>query len=163
MKKLLALILALAMMFAFAACGDDEPEAAPQDKPGIDTTTQEPEVKEPEVKEPEANPALTAFLDTNKDVFLSSMLDSFTQSSGTTCKGDVRAEGNAFVVDIRIDGWNDISDDIKTQLQQAYDTMGTSFDDSLKQMQASLPELESFIVNVCEEDGDIVAVIHAGK
>lgn len=152
MKKLLALMMALVMMLSFVACGEEE-------------VVQEPAVDTPVIKElvKANNPALEAYLAENKDAFLGAMIDSFSKSAGTTCEGFVEVDGDGFVIDIHIDGFNDIPDDVKTALQEAYDTMGTSFDDALAQMQTELPELKSFTVNVCEEDGDLLAVIKAGE
>ena len=66
-KKLLALLLALAMVFAFAACGgnNDDDDDDDDDKKGSssvegtkpknpESETTKPEVTEPEVTEPEA-------------------------------------------------------------------------------------------------------------
>ena len=48
-------------------------------------------------------------------------------------------------------------------MQEAYDTMGATFDSALATMQQELPELEYFEVRVCEVDGDLLATVVAGE
>ena len=141
MKKISALILALSMLLAFAACGD-----------------------EPVVQEPvQVNP-VQQYFDENGEAFLSSMVDSFASSSdGLTCKGDLKVEGSAVIVGILIDGLNDVTDDMKTQLQEIYAKDTASFDAILALMQTAVPELESIVFNICEEDGDVLASLKVGK
>ena len=151
MKKLLALIMALCMMLSFTACGD-EPEAPVVENPVIES--------EPEIVD---NPTLVSYLEANKTEFIDAMTSSFEQSAGTTCQGDVKVSGDGFVIDIKVSGLNDIPDDAKAQLQSAYDATSETFEGILTQMQAELPELKYVTYNVCEEDGDILAVINSGE
>ena len=50
----------------------------------------------------------------------------------------------------------------KAQMKEAYDSMSSVFESSLELMQKDLPELEYYQVDVCEEDGDLLASIVAG-
>ena len=118
-----------------------------------------PEDLEPEYEEP--NPVIAAYIEENADVLLEAMEASFATSSGMTCTSDIWVEGNGFVIQININEFDNIDEETKNTLQEIYDGMNENFVSSLEQMQVDLPELEYFMVLVCEVDGDMLAYILA--
>lgn len=135
MKRVLSLILVLVMILSFAACSSEKDNSA----------------------------AVKKYIDENGDDYLEALEYSFAASSGLTCKSDIEAVGNGFVSNIRINEFDDLPSDIKAQMQSAYDSMGSTFEGLLEDLQDECPEIEYFTINVCEQDGDIIAVITAGK
>ena len=133
MKKLLAIVMALVLVFSLSACfGGSENK-------------------------------VQTYVDAHRDELLNTFESSFATSSGMTCTSDITVEGNGFIISININELNDVADDIKTAMQDAYDGMDSTFEGALKDMQTELPELEYFTIRVCEADGDLIATIHAGK
>ena len=103
------------------------------------------------------------YVEEQGDTFLSAMESSFATSSGMTCESDMEVVGNGFVVTIKINELDELPEETKKAMQDAYDALDESFDESLEMMQTELPELEYYEVNVCEKDGDLIATIHAGE
>lgn len=147
MKKLLALILALTLVFSLAAC------AAPTTSNGDSSSQQN------EQSEPKQNEDIVAFINKNKDDLLSSMESSFATSSGMTCTSSIECVENNIEIKINIDQLNDVTEDAKAALQAEYDKIQSTFDDLAGQMRTELPDLEKFIIYVCEKDGDLLATI----
>ncbi|MBE6729389.1 MAG: hypothetical protein E7568_04050 [Ruminococcaceae bacterium] len=134
MKKLLAIVMILAMMFSLIACG---------------------------VLGMSAEDKVAAYVEKNRDELVSTMEESFGESSGMTCSSTIKAEGTGFVMEIRINELDNIPEDTKANLQTTYDGMNSTFVSSLETMQKELPELSYFKINVCEKDGDLLATILA--
>ena len=88
-------------------------------------------------------------------------LEESFSGSGLTCNAKVDVDGNGFVFTIKIDGIDGLTSEQKDLMQETYDGMGSVFDASLSMMQSELPELEELTIKVCEEDGDLIATIHA--
>lgn len=102
---------------------------------------------------------IVAYMEKNGDDLLETMEDSFATSSGMTCTSDWEVKGNGLIVNININELEDLDDEVKNLMQEAYDSMGSYFDGTLKMMQKDIPELEYFTLNVCEKDGDLIATI----
>jgi|GEM_PF-1395879 len=106
---------------------------------------------------------IAAYVAKNKAELLGAMEQSFATSSGMTCTSSIEAIGRGFVIKININEFDNISADIKKQLQDAYDAQQATFDGLLDNLKAELPEAEYMEIDVCEKDGDVLAVIRAGK
>ncbi|MBR5479747.1 MAG: hypothetical protein IKU84_06175 [Clostridia bacterium] len=157
MKKLLAIIMAGVMLFTLFACGKDEEETpdTPQDLQVEDTVIGSESVAPTPDEE-----AVKAYFDKNGDAFLNSMVESFSNSSnGFTCKGELEVNGVGVTVKVLIDGLNDLPDDLKQQMQAAYNEIGTDFDAVLALLQTEVPQLKTMTLMICEQDGDTIAVI----
>jgi len=100
------------------------------------------------------------YVEENEDELIAAM-ESVFSGAGMSCSSTIKAEGAGFIMDIRIDGWDDVDSDTKAEMKDYYGSMQSGFDSSLKEMQTELPELEYFEIRVCEEDGDVVATIRA--
>ena len=135
MKKYLSLVLVVLMCLTFAACGELSP----------------------------AEQAVADYVDAHGDEFLDGLEEGFISSSGMTCESTIEAEGTGFVVNVNINGADNIPEANAKQMQAAYDAAQSSFDSMLKQLQSEAPEVTYFEINVCEEDGDVLAVIKAGN
>ena len=133
MKKIVSLMLCALMVFAVVACSSS------------------------------ASAKIEEYVESNKSELLSEMEKSFATSSGMTCTSDISVEGNGFIIRININELDNVDSAIKDQMQDAYDTMDSTFDLALTEMQKEIPELEYYEVVVCEKDGDELATIHAGK
>ena len=135
MKKLFAILLVAVMMLTLVACGSSD----------------------------EPNPAIVAYMNENGAEMIDAMEQSFATSSGMTCTSSYEVIGNGFVIDININELVDLPDETKQLMQQTYDAMGGVFDAMLPSMQAELPELEYFAMNINEKDGDLIASLRAGE
>ena len=98
----------------------------------------------------------------NKADLLSSMEQSFAASAGLSCDSDIEVKGMGFVISLNIHGLDNVPAEQKAQMKEAYDSMSSVFESSLELMQKDLPELEYYQVDVCEEDGDLLATVVAG-
>jgi hypothetical protein len=78
-----------------------------------------------------------------------------------TCSSSIEVEGRGFIISININELDDISPEIKNQMQTTFDALQSTFDGMLKDIQAELPVLEYFTMRVCEKDGDVIATISA--
>ena len=70
---------------------------------------------------------------------------------------------DGFIIDVKINEFDNITDDIKSQLQGVYDALDPTFETLLGEMQKEIAELGFFTINVREVDGDLLAVVNAGK
>ncbi len=138
MKKLLALLLAIVMVFTLVACtGGVESDPAAE--------------------------KIAQYVADNETELLSTMEESFATSSGMTCTSSIEAVGKGFVINININELDEVGDEYRTAMQGAYDAFGDTFDSLLVEMQEELPELEYYEIRVCEVDGDLIATIKAGN
>ena len=135
MKRLIAAALMLMMIFTLVACG------------GGEKSDDAAKVK--------------AYVEEHEDELISGLEASFTQTSGMSCNSSIEVDGCGFIISIKIDGLDDIADDLKDQMQTAYNSLESTFDGALKDMQKEIPELDYFTIRVCEEDGDLLATINA--
>lgn len=107
-------------------------------------------------------PSVESYVESNRDELIETFNSSFS-ASGYSCETELRAEGNGMIFDVKVDALADLTDDQKALLQETYDGMSSSFDSSFEQMKEGLPSLEYVVWNICEADGDVVAVIEAGN
>ena len=134
MKRILSVMLVAVMLLALISCGATDPSAKIQ-----------------------------SYIDANKSELLDAMEKSFAESSGMTCTSSVEVEGAGFIISININELNELDESVKTQMQTAYDSMDSTFEGMLSDLQEDVPEVEYFEIRVCEVDGDLIATIHAGK
>ena len=135
MKKLLAILLVLVFCFSLVACG------------GGNTA---------------ANAKIVEYVEKNEDELIDSMEQAFAKSSGMTCDSSMKVEGMGFIIKININELEDVDSSIKAQLQSTYDSMSSTFEPLLEQMQTELAELEYFEIDVCDKNGDLLATVVAG-
>ena len=133
MKKVLSLALVIVMCFAFVACGGS------------------------------ASDKVAKYVEDNREELVSSMEASFATSSGMTCESDIEAIDAGFVITIKINELDDVPDETKELLQDTYDSMNATFEGMLDDFKKEVPELEYFTINVCDKDGEVLAVVTAGK
>lgn len=134
MKKLFAILLVAVMMLSLVACGGDEP-----------------------------NPAIVKYMNENGADLIEGMEQSFATSSGMTCTSSYEVIGNGFAINVNINELEDLPDETKELMQKTYDAMSGAFGTLLPAIQAEIPELEYFDININEKDGDRVATIHIGE
>jgi len=187
MKKLLALLLAVLMVFSLTACGkkkdkdsDDETLFNTQGLKNKDDSESgkyaeysvDEEYKDDDdddyyyqndstLPSTSTSSSIEEYIEANKTQLLSTMESSFANSSGMTCRSDINVRGNGFVIDIYINELNNIDSSIKEQMQAAYDGMDSQFDSMLTALKMEVPGIEYFTINVRETDGDIIATITA--
>lgn len=138
--KILSVILALALVLSFAACNKSEDEDD-NDKGGkVEVTTAGKTSVEEWVEE--------------KGDELLDMLDSMY---GEQAECSISADGYAVTIDIKMFGINDVPDDQKEMMQEMFDEMAPEMKDAFAGYEDELPELEEFVFNVMEEDGDDLA------
>lgn len=165
MKKTISLLLSLLMIFASSTMlfGCEKDKAYVSDPStfieSVSETTAPPETE----FSAEPNPAVAAYLEANKESIISTFESSVASSSGLTCQAEAEVIGSGFVVTFRINELSYIGPDAKKQLQTSYDGLNSVFEASLKAMQLEIPELAYFKLNVCDRNGDLIAVILAGE
>ncbi len=135
MKKLIAICLALVLCLALVACGGNNSDSA----------------------------KVAKYVNENKADLISAMESSFSASSGMGCEVTVEAIDNGMVINVNIEGFDEIPEEQKELLQSAYDAMSGSFETMLEELQAEVPEFGYMTIKVNEVDGDNLANIEIGK
>ena len=135
MKKLLALSLALIMVFALAACG------------GVT-----------------AEEKVAQYVEMNSTELADGIKEGF-ELSGLSCTADVKAVGCGIVIGINVTMFEDLSAEDKQIVDEAYDDSSATaaFDKALKELQTELPEAKYLQINICEKDGDVITEIVVGN
>ena len=136
MKKLLAIVLCLVFCLSLVACGGNTASDSAK---------------------------VAKYINENKDELISAMESSFSATSSMGCEVDVKAVGNGMVIDVNIAGFDNVPDEQKELLQSTYDSMSSTFETMLDNLQSEVPEFGYITINVNEEDGDNLATISAGK
>ena len=185
-KSLIALLaLIVACMFVFAACGDkadtnnggsiaDNTEASTEL-----TTDENGEVFTPNegtplplptdnVTEPTEPSAPAGKTDAEKvadyvAVYGEEFADGFVQgftSTGLTCTSAIRAEGTGILLTVNVNEYENFTAEQKATMQASYDQATPSLKASLSAVKALIPELSYVKIEMCEKDGDLIAVIN---
>jgi len=173
MKKITSILLSLLLAAASATmlfgCGDDDKKPADTtaattvESDAEEETSAESTAPIENVPELEPNPVIAAYIEAHRDELITALETSVTSGSGLTCKSDIKAVGSGFVADILINELSYLDPATKKNLQSSYDALGSVFEKSLKDIQVSLPELSYFKLNVCDKNGDVIAVVLAGE
>lgn len=92
--------------------------------------------------------------------FLKGLTASFT-NNGTnfTCKSKLKVVNDGVVVTFLVDGYDNIGDDFKAEMQGSFDSLREDFQAELAAMREDVPGITSYTINVCEQDGDPIASI----
>lgn len=90
---------------------------------------------------------------------LEESFESGFEQSGLNCTATVSANGNKIIIASNIDGINNVSSDEKAELQTYFDENKSELKDIFDGIQDNISSLEAIIINVCEEDGDLIATI----
>ena len=144
-KKLICMLMAVIMMASFVACSSE----------GATKPVSESESGKNDAK-------LEAFIENEGQAFIDAFTKSFTQTSdGMKCDTTIEVEGSTLVIDCAVEGMNNISDDVKAQLQDLYDQTGDIIKESFQPIKDAVPSLEAVIFNMREEDGDLLAGVRA--
>ena len=137
LKKLLSLSLAVILAFGLIACSSDVVKD--------DVVTNDPDLERIVAEEGQA--------------YEEAFENSFSQSSGLTCECKFYAKGTSLITDCIINGVDDVPEDVKAQMQETYDNSKASLKASFDPIKDEAPNLTNAIINVCEEDGDIIASV----
>ena len=90
--------------------------------------------------------------------FISAFESGFIQS-GLTGKTVITGRGNDIIVELRIDNVDGVTDEVKAMLQAEYDSQEAELKAQFDGIEEELPSLEKMIFNICEQDGDLLAII----
>lgn len=134
MKKAMSLVLVLVLMLSLAACGGSS-----------------------------AADKVKSYVKKNGDEIASGLEDSFSMSSGRECESTIKAVGTGIVIDIKVQGMDDLTSMQKEEMQEAYDSMSSVYESVLESLKEDIAEVTYLTINVCEEDGDLAAAIQIGK
>ena len=143
MSRILCVVLAFAMVLAFAACG--KKEAANNDTVNNDTVNNE----------------VADFVKENKAALVESFETNFEESSGLDADCSVSAKGNSIAFKVCLEDVDDIPEEAKAQMQEGFDAIQDEFASEFEDVKEELGSVESIIIDVCEEDGDLLASIEA--
>ena len=130
MKKLLALLLAVLMIFAFVACSS----------------------------EPDTSNKVEEYIETNKETIISSVKKGLGNAD-LACTHSIVADGNGFVVNINFNDMDNLTPEDKIAYQAGYNSLRTEFENMLATWRKGFPELGYVKFNMCEKDGDIIYTI----
>lgn len=173
MKKLLSLILALLMLcMVLAACDSgkkDDADRGSDDETTVSTTLATTTIPTTApTTAPTTVPALTDeqivanFVEKEGPAFAEGVKEGF-EGSGLTCRVAVQAVGTGMVADIICNEFVDVTDDVKAQMQEAFDQQQEGYESALAILQTGAPQLTYLVINFCAADGEVVATIRAGK
>lgn len=181
MKKITALLLALLMLFVFAACGaSDKDDKKPDNKEEIsttladdveDTTSSTPNTDTSTSNPPAGDVSVTdmSAADTDEQkvaeyvtLYGSDIIAGFTSTmtnQGMTCIPTVRADGTNIVMDVRIQEFDNLPEAAIANAQLAFDSMKSVMTLAVSELKKELPSLNCLVLNMCEVDGDIIATL----
>lgn len=145
-KKLLALLLSVVMMFSLFACSDlgndDDDDSGSS-------------------KKSKAEAKIEEYVEKEGDEVLADLESSFTGTSGLTCRSTIKADGLGIVIRININELDNVPQETKDAMQDAYDDNIETFEEALGMLQEELPEVEKLTIYVCDKDGEELAKIVA--
>ncbi len=107
--------------------------------------------------------AVAKYLENYLDYFSSTFETSFASSSGLNCRADISTLGTGMIVDVYIEGLDNVTEAQKQELQSSYDSASSTFESSLQTIQIEIPQLDYMTYYVREDDGDLLATFTAGK
>lgn len=126
-----------------------------------ETTTKKTEETSAEVTVDAIEQKIAAYVELYREEIIDGFNQGFGATSDITCTVTVEAERRGIVINCSIAEFVDLPDDVKNTLQSTYDGMESIFDSSLEMLRTELPEIEYLKMNICENDGDVVATILA--
>ena len=154
-KRIISMLVIAILAIGLVACtGADEV---------TETPAPAPEATGEVATQPASNndPDLEAFIKTQGDEFLSAFDKSFGESSGgMQCKSTLKVDGTKLVLDCSIQGINNVADAGKAQMQKVYEDNKEALKAGFAPLKSEVPTVSGIIINVCEEDGDILATIN---
>ena len=155
MKKILALLLALCMVFALAACGQ---QAAPAEKPAEEPAAEAPAAEEPAAEEPAEEPAaeaeapMVAMITDYGDI----TDQSFNQTTYEACKAYCEANGLDFTY---FKPGSDSDEDRISSIEDAIDEgfnvivmPGYAFGAAIRETAPAYPEITFIALDVSDFD-----------
>ena len=176
MKKILALLVSFMLMLSLVSCsifmmekdsredGASQPEINKEDIEDKEENEKDEEAEEeeegaeaPSVDSVEAK--IQAYLDTNGAALIQSMESGFAASSGSSCTASVKAVGGSMVIQVNINELENVDDAVKNTLQETYDAIKGNFVPAFKELKKEIPDLESWVMNICDKNGEFLAAI----
>lgn len=123
-----------------------------------------PSVTTPVVNNDAAAQAVATFVAENQADLLAMFESSFADAAnGITCSSDIKAVGTGFIINVKVSALNGATEEQIQVMEQTYDSLQSTFDQALTQMQSGLPELTYFTINVCDGYGNVLTTVHAGN
>ena len=159
MKKWIALLVGLAVCLVFVGCGEPA-ETTSSNETALSSENVESQVSqsssEPKADAPKTNTNTTKAIENYIGTIQDQMdqLTSAMQNSGMNIS--LKARGNSLVFSYQYDIDIEITDQIKSALEQALSSMSSFFETSLTQIQQEIPEVESVIVEYCDKEGNLI-------
>lgn len=139
MKKVITMALALLLLMSLAACGKTQ-------MPSVRTNQQ----------------IVAEYVETNGDELLAGLEEGFTEGSNMTCRTSIQAMQCDIYVTICINELYDVSAEDKASMQAAYDSIQSTWDEALADLQKDVPQIEHLIISVRDRDDNSLAQIRAG-
>ena len=169
MKKLLALLLCLLMVFSMmgvlSACGDDEDTKDDDTSDVADDKDKDEDTDEDEDKDEDDNnenvvvdkkTSVEKFVEENYDELLEGMASSMA-GSGYDFDCDIAAKGYSLIVTMGADEFNGLTAAQKQQIQDLYDSMGDQMAPLLDTLRTTMPELQTIEYKFYDGEGNFVA------
>lgn len=137
MKKLLALFFALVMCLGLMGC-----------QPAVDDYYENPETK--------PTGAVGDYVRAHQYEIIEAFKNKFTEQN-ISCWISLTPEANSFTVKTYFNGMDGADAETKASIQQSLEDAESELNEGLYEIQAELPELEFYTMEICEEDGDLLA------
>lgn len=152
MKRILALLMAMAMVFAFAACSKDGKDTKAASETAEDKAVEVEAEVEAEV-EPEVDAdaeAVEAYVD-----LVAAELESAMQNDQMAL--EVEAEGTSVVYRFSYKDPQYTGPEMEKALEDGIDSAASTFEDSLELMKAEEPAVSAIVIEYYDANGDILA------
>ncbi|MBE6738661.1 MAG: hypothetical protein IKB72_03465 [Ruminococcus sp.] len=135
MKKVLAILCVVLMLFSLAACGNDKFEA-----PNNSFNSAE----------------IESYVSENK----AELAQMISDEMGFEGDIDIKVQGKGIVFDIKTAIFDNVTEDIKLQLQEQASEVSEDYDEIVEEMKAEderLSELEYITITLRDSDGTFIA------
>ncbi|MBR2476804.1 MAG: hypothetical protein IKB50_01570 [Clostridia bacterium] len=138
-KRLLCALLAGVMVFGLMACSkDDKSSSSVPNDPDLERLVRE-----------------------EGDDFVEGFESGFEGSSGgLDCECSIRVEGTSLIVDCLILDVDNVPAETKEDMQKSYDSSKDSMKATFEPFKEEAPNLTLVVLNICEEDGDLLASVN---
>ena len=159
MKKTLIMLLVAFVCLALVACGSDKKEETLAATDGTPAATEGTPAATEETPTATEKNKVEEYIEANRE----EIETSFAEEFGENATAEVKAENNGVVITIYFNEIEEADDELKSELQAAFDEDVAGFQDIYAGLQEECPEAESLTMTVCAKNGDVLATIKAGK
>ena len=90
-------------------------------------------------------------------------LENMGLENGFTYDVTTSPDGSSIIADAKVSGLDGVAEEKKKKVQTYFNTAKEECGEEFNKLKAIFPSLKKFIINVCEEDGDIIAKLELSE